>query len=212
VEDEDGSRPLNNRKAMALIAKPTAQSRSGIHRSDIQPVSGASKAIVSGVGAIRKPALRGSRLLASWRKKGMSRMLTLIVMTLIQRTLVPRVNAWIRNKPRSRRGNGTRFSHSTDQTSTTMPISKAEITKKFCQPVFCAVANPNKMAEMLQEKANAPGISNGSRFVAAPWKLSAGRRTRAAPNPKNASSTERKKFDRQPKLYVSSPPITGPIV
>src|SRR4030095_6445137 len=43
-------------------------------------------------------------------------------------------------------------------------------------------------------------------------KLSAGSNKRAAPKPQNARTAETKKLERQPKLWVNKPPITGPMV
>src|SRR5512141_1462457 len=139
-------------------------------------------------------------------------MLTLMVIKLIQRAMLPRVKAGMRNSAKSSKGAPARRSQWVKKNSSAPPASNQNITDGDSQPLFCAVARPKSISEMQHAKDNAPIRSKGSFFAVAGLKLSGGRRTRAAPKPQMARTAETKKFERQPKLCVSKPPITGPMV
>src|SRR5215208_6135375 len=93
-----------------------------------------------------------------------------------------------------------------------VPVSKDQTTSGDRQPPFWAVVRPKSISEMQQAKDIAPIRSKGSFLTSDGLKLSAGSNKRAAPKPQNARTAETKKLERQPKLWVNKPPITGPMV
>src|SRR6188474_1586172 len=126
-------------------------------------------------------------------------MLMLMVTKLIQRAALPRVNAGIRNSSRSSNAAPARRSQEMKKNSRAIPVSKQKITGADCQPLFCAVARPKSISEMQHAKDKAPTRSKGSFLAVAGWKLSGGKRIRAAAKPQKARTAETKKFERQPK-------------